>query len=342
MTAGWAAVRTSAPPEDSKPASATSIAGKWNAKSTSDNGEMESVVTFTKDGEKFKGTATSDNGSLDFDSVKVDGKNVEIELTFDINDTEVPITIKADQTDDDHLKGKWIVFDESGQEEASGAWTAERALTLDLAGTWGVVATTDDGDLEFKSIFEKTDSGYKGKTVSNQGSNDYSLVKVSDNDVKLEAPFGEGTVKVAASYKEKNKLTGKWTYFDSSDSEVASDAWVATKEVKEEPKASPIAGEWAIEITFGDQDPRDYSMKISEEGDALKGVFISPRSGETKCDSVAFKDDALEMKVTRDIQGNEIQFIYKGKLADDKLSGSVVPKGYEDQFSGEWTAKRKS
>ncbi len=47
------------------------------------------------------------------------------------------------------------------------------------------------------------------------------------------------------------------------------------------------------------------------------------------------------MKVTRAIQGTDIEFVYKGKLNDDQLSGSVVPTGYEDQFSGTWTGKRK-
>ena len=102
-----------------------------------------------------------------------------------------------------------------------------------------------------------------------------------------------------------------------------------------------VVGEWAIEIDFGQGEPRDYTLKISEEDDALGGVFISPRSGETKCDSVYFKEAAFGMKVTREVQSMDIEFVYKGKLKDDQLSGTVVPTGYEDQFSGTWTGKRK-
>ena len=341
----WEAVRTSEPEAESKPESAASIVGKWNAKSTTDNGDLESVVTFTKDGDKFKGSSKSEQNSLDFDSVSVEGKEVEVELTLDYEGTDIPVTIRAEQTDADHLNGKWVIFDESGQESASGEWDAERALMLDLAGAWDVVATTDDGDLEIQSVFEKTESGYEGKSDTNDGSVDYTSISVADNEVKLGLPFGDGSVKIEASYTEKNKLTGKWHYFENSDSEEASGDWVASKvvveEKKEEAKEETIVGEWAIEISFGDADPRDYNLKLTEEDDALSGVFISPRSGETKCDSVSLKDDAFKMKVTREVQGMDIEFVYEGKLTDDQLSGSVVPTGYEDQFSGTWTGKRK-
>ena len=337
----WTAERTSEPEAENKPEDANTIVGKWNAKSTTDNGELESVVTFTKDGDKYKGSSKSERSSLDFDSVSVEGKEVEVELTIDYEGNDIPVTIRAEQTDADHLKGKWLIFDESGQEIASGEWVAERALVLDLAGTWDVVASTDDGDLEFQSVFEKTDDVYKGASETNDGSVDYTSVEVAESDVKLGLPFGDGSVKIAASYTEKNKLTGKWHYFENSDSEVASGDWVASKVVVEEKKEESVVGEWAIEIDFGQGEPRDYTLKISENEDALGGVFISPRSGETKCDSVSFKEGAFEMKVTRAIQGTDIEFVYKGKLNDDQLSGSVVPTGYEDQFSGTWTGKRK-
>ena len=344
----WAAERTSEPEAASKPESAASIVGKWNAKSTTDNGDLESVVTFTKDGDKFKGSSKSEENSLDFDSVSVEGKEVEVELTLDYEGTDIPVTIRAEQTDADHLKGKWVIFDESGQEAASGEWDAERELVLDLAGAWDVVATTDDGNLEIQSVFEKTESGYKGKSGTNDGSVDYTSVSVAANDVRLGLPFGDGSVKIEASYTEKNKLTGKWHYFENSDSEEASGDWVASKVVVEEKKEEAkeakeetVVGEWAIEIDFGQGEPRDYSLKLIEEADALSGVFISPRSGETKCDSVSFKDGAFEMKVTREVQSMDIEFVYEVKLADVHLSGSVVPTGYEDQFSGTWTGKRK-
>lgn|GEM_PF-650656 len=338
----WKAERTSAPAPEEKaePRDGGSIVGKWNAKSTTDNGDLASVVTFTKDGEKFKGNSKSEQGSLDFDSVSVEGKEVEIELTLDYEGTDIPVTIRAEQTDEDHLKGMWLIFDASGQEAASGEWEAERALMLDLAGKWNVVAATDDGDLEFQSVFERTESGYKGTSETNDGSMDYKSIDVSDNEVKLGLPFGDGSVKIEASYTEKNKLTGKWHYFENSDTEAASGDWAASK-VVEEVKMPTVVGEWAIEIDFGQGEPRDYTLKISEEDDALGGVFISPRSGETKCDSVNFKEATFGMKVTREVQSMDIEFVYKGKLKDDQLSGTVVPTGYEDQFSGTWTGKRK-
>lgn len=342
--APWVAERISEPEPESA-ASAPSIVGKWNAVATTQNGdELPSVVTFAGSPGKYTGKSVSERGETKFDSVKVKDKEVEVEMTLEINDSEVDVRIEAEMKEIDHLKGKWVIFNDSGEAALSGDWEAKRALQLDLAGTWNVVAATDNGDNEHQAIFEKTDTGYKGRVESDNGSIDYSSIKVEDNDVELVFAFGEGTVKVAAEYTAKNTLKGKWTYFDSSDAEQASDTWVATREVTETEKAAapPVVGDWVVTLQVGDNE-REYALSIAEGDGALKGSMVSPRSGKYDLDSVTFEEGKLEIKVTRDIQGNEIEFIYNGALgADGTLSGSFVPKGYEDQFSGKWTAKRKS
>ena len=102
-------------------------------------------------------------------------------------------------------------------------------------------------------------------------------------------------------------------------------------------------GKWNIVISLGDNE-RTYELAISEDGEGLKGVFTNDRNDrESVCDSISFEAGNLSAKVTRDVRGNEIQFIYEGRLSEDgTLSGTVVPKGYEDQFSGTWTGKRGS
>ena len=117
--------------------------------------------------------------------------------------------------------------------------------------------------------------------------------------------------------------------------------WVATKQVEEEKVAPSVTGEWAIAVTRGEFE-RAYGLRIASEGDGMKGIMIHPTKGDLPCDAVTFEDGELVVKITRDVQGNDIEFIYKGKLSDEgALSGTVVPKGYEDQYSGEWTGKRK-
>ena len=339
----WSAVRESAP-EPAK--EIASIVGNWKAVASTDNGEMPSTVSFTKDGDTYKGKSSSDRGSTEFKSVQVDGESVRVELALEYDGNEIPVAIKAELTDADHLKGKWIIFDETGQEAMSGEWKAERMIMLDIVGTWDVVAITDDGDLEFQSVFAKTEKGHKGHVELDGDNVDYTSVSVDDNDVKLQIPYQGGNVTIEASLKGKNKLEGEWTFLDSNDIEAGNDKWTATKVVKtvatddQKEESVSLAGDWALDVTLADN-TRDYTLKITEDGDDLKGVFVSPRSGETNCDSVSFKDNAIEVKVTRAIQGTDIQFIYTGEFKDGNLSGKLVPKGYEDQFSGTWTGKRK-
>ena len=341
--APWVAERLSEP--EPEPATA-SIVGKWNAVATTQDGnELPSVVTFEGTPGKYTGKSVSDRGENAFESVKVKNSTVEIEFVLKFNDNEVDVRIEAELKDPDHLKGKWVIFNDSGEAALDGPWEAKRALQLELAGTWNAVASTDDEDREHRAIFEKTDQGYRGRVEGENGSADYTTVKVSGNDVELVLPFGEGTVKVVAKYTEAHTLKGEWAYFDSSDTEQASNAWVAKREVpkaaKAEKAAPPVVGGWVVTLQIGDNE-RDYALNIAEDDGALSGSMVSPRSGKYDLDSVSFGEGQLVLKVTREIQGNDIEFTYKGSLSeDDTLSGTFVPKGYEDQFSGKWTAKRK-
>lgn len=105
------------------------------------------------------------------------------------------------------------------------------------------------------------------------------------------------------------------------------------------PARDPLLGKWKVEANMGEQN-LDYELRFEKNGTGLVGTLISPRSGEYKAKSVSFKDGAFEMQVDRQIEGNDVTFVYKGKYKNDGLSGTLQIKGFEDQFSGNWTAKR--
>ena len=46
----------------------------------------------------------------------------------------------------------------------------------------------------------------------------------------------------------------------------------------------------------------DYSLRIARTAAGLAGVLVSPRSGEYKFKSVAWKDDVLKMAIVRSIR----------------------------------------
>jgi hypothetical protein len=105
------------------------------------------------------------------------------------------------------------------------------------------------------------------------------------------------------------------------------------------PSSEKLVGKWKLEATLGEQN-LDYELRFDQVAGALQGILISPRSGEHKAKSVSLKDDAFEMQIDREIEGNQVTFVYKGNLKNDGLSGTLQVKGLEDQFTGNWKATR--
>lgn len=113
----------------------------------------------------------------------------------------------------------------------------------------------------------------------------------------------------------------------------------APRSSADKPSANKLLGKWKLEATLGDRN-YDYDMRFEQTDGALQGVVISPRSGEHKAKSVTLKGDEFDMLVDREIDGNNVTFVYKGSLKGDTLSGSLQVKGFEDQFSGTFKASR--
>lgn len=114
---------------------------------------------------------------------------------------------------------------------------------------------------------------------------------------------------------------------------------VAATAKASDPSSANLAGTWNLDMALADQN-FDYKLRIDKEGDAWKTTFISPRSGEHKAKTTTLKGNDVEIVIDRQIEGNNTTFVYKGKLAENKISGTVTVKGFEDQFTGTWTATR--
>jgi len=105
------------------------------------------------------------------------------------------------------------------------------------------------------------------------------------------------------------------------------------------PANDKLLGKWKMEMQLGEQN-MDYNLRFEKTGDAVQGVVISPRSGEHNAKTVTLKGDQLEMLVDREIEGNDVTFVYKGTVKGDSITGTLQVKGQEDQFSGTFKATR--
>jgi hypothetical protein len=108
---------------------------------------------------------------------------------------------------------------------------------------------------------------------------------------------------------------------------------------RKEEGAAKLAGTWKMDVRIGENDS-DYELRFTQVEGKLAATLISPRSGEHKFRTVTWADDKLAMELDRDYDGNKVTLVYSGKLGAEGLSGSVVAKGAEDQFSGTWKARK--
>ncbi|MBI4585201.1 MAG: hypothetical protein HY717_14405 [Planctomycetes bacterium] len=98
-----------------------------------------------------------------------------------------------------------------------------------------------------------------------------------------------------------------------------------------------LSGEWAVVIAYNDQ-TRDYSLDLKQDGEKISGSFISPRSGKYPIQKGSFKDGKLNMEVVRNISGQDVTIKFDGKLVGEKLEGMAQLS----EYSGSFSATRKS
>lgn len=237
---------------------------------------------------------------------------------------------------------------------ATVAWFEKylaKAKDFDLAGHWKSSATLDSGEVHHSEmVFTAGNPSWTGKSIREDGTERaFESVQLAGKSLTLEVKIGgdgqERLVRVTGEAKEPNKIVGKWALLTSSGDEETTGAWEAvreeSKEVVKAASTNPLAGEWDMEMSYGDGDPRDYVLKIAEEASALKGTFVSPRSGDYPLESVKLADDQATFRVKRDFNGTEATLVFTGKLEKGAISGKVQIEGQESLGEGKWTAKRK-
>jgi hypothetical protein len=94
-----------------------------------------------------------------------------------------------------------------------------------------------------------------------------------------------------------------------------------------------VVGSWDITIE-SPQGKRDAVLVIKKDGDKLAGAMKSPR-GERPLDSVSLTGDKITFKMTANIQGQDMVFVYTGKVENDSMKGDADFGGFA---SGSWSA----
>ncbi len=97
-----------------------------------------------------------------------------------------------------------------------------------------------------------------------------------------------------------------------------------------------VTGEWEITIQTS-EGTFTPTAAFQQEGEKLSGTYQG-RLGESKIVG-SVKEKAIQWKVTFSIQGQMVDFVYRGTVeSNTAMKGSV---DFGDFGSAEWTAKRK-
>ena len=86
--------------------------------------------------------------------------------------------------------------------------------------------------------------------------------------------------------------------------------------------AADINGKWKAEYTTPDGQARQSTFDFKADGDKLTGIVSSPR-GEAPISEGKISGDDISFSVVRNIGGNEVKLLYKGKVAGSEIKFNV-------------------
>jgi hypothetical protein len=232
--------------------------------------------------------------------------------------------------------------DSTGIDKLQGVWSSKRTNQESQVVTHVLEIKKDR--LTFKIVTADGETGFFAKgTVAVQKLGPFQNLTITDisagrsednteavDDERASIFIVDGDTLTMASNFDKireNQPPGVERYFRSKAAAKPADA------------SAKLVGLWKMEVRIGENDA-DYELRLAQADGKLSATLISPRSGEHKVRQVSWADEKLTMELDRDYTGNTVTLVYTGKLEGDGLSGTVVLKGAEDQFSGTWKARK--
>ena len=222
---------------------------------------------------------------------------------------------------------------------ANGAGAAEKA---DPTGTWKWERTRNDRTIVTKLKLKLE----KGKVTGFH-------LRGEDQKTKIEEGKLDGDKLSFRVTRERNdqkftiKYSGKVTA-DSIKGEGEFSFGDRTRtfewEAKRATEIVDVIGTWKLKIERGDGEPIEPTLKLSKNGDKLKGIYNS-RFGEIEAKDVILKDNMLSFTISRETDNGSFTVKYKGKPIGRAIKGSLDYKfgdnGGSADFEGKLLVEKK-
>lgn len=193
----------------------------------------------------------------------------------------------------------------------------EESKPTDPSGTWRW--THDEGGETVKDVLKlnfderEVTGSYQGRVASK-----VEKARVDGNQLFVEFHIEADGQKIGLKFEGKidgDDVVGKVVVENFGEF-----PWTAKRTLE----AADVVGSWNITLKTDDGQTFEPVVKIRQEGDQLKGVYISKLiDKELELKDLRVKDKKLTFEVSGDANGNSFTLKYSGEPRGDRMSGKV-------------------
>ena len=311
--------------------------GTYTWERTRGDRTFKSTLTLKLVGDKLLGSFKSRDNEIKIENAKLEGDTVSFQVTRSFNDREFTIKYTGKLTASG-IKGTRST--RRGERE----WEAKRTTGLaDVLGLWKFKFEGRNGE-PIETSLKITKDGDKLKGLYTGRQRDHQVKNITLKGNLLSFHFSRETNNGEFHVTYEGKLSGNsikgQLKFRFGDNEGTRD-FVGHREGKKKGvQIADVLGTWKLESRRDNGDTFESSIKITKDGDKLKGLYTS-RYGEREVEKVKLEGDVLTFQFSVETDNADIVVVYKGKLSGGSFKGTRVFERGDQRRESEFTGRRE-
>ena len=104
-------------------------------------------------------------------------------------------------------------------------------------------------------------------------------------------------------------------------------------------RAADVTGKWTMAYKVQDTE-RKQPMELKQEGEKLTGTVVGRNDQKTEIKDGTVKGNDVAFSITREVQGQQLKSLYKGKVDGDTMKGTFSINFGGQERTIDWTATR--
>jgi hypothetical protein len=217
---------------------------------------------------------------------------------------------------------------------------------FDVVGVWKAVASSEQGEREYKVTVTKDGDGLRGTSLSMESGNERTIDRINVEgksvtfEFDIEYQGSPGLIKVVAGAEAGEKLAGKWSVSDADGTVSMSGGWRAEKEER----APALAGDWKSFATTDEGEEYRGVLTVSGEGTSLSGQLVTDTGDEVPMTVLKQDGKGVHLEFTIDIDGTPVPGKIAAQFSDaNQLVGkwSLHDGDGNTVAGGDWSGTRK-